>query len=209
MVKIATCDGAPGLEDPLLPQPEGSVRLDEHTLCIGAAVTLQELVDDERVPAVIRHAARRDQPRAVRTLATVGDCVSAADSDSELLSTLLAYDATVTVYDRHRSMTMPLARALSGHASLIRCLVTALVIETDGVAFAARVGRAPDERPVVAAVARRKVNGELRVALSGVATFPVVAAKTDVVDPPGDVTASNEYRRVLATTVMIRALEGV
>jgi len=36
-----------------------------------------------------------------------------------------------------------------------------------------------------------------------------VAAKTDVVDPPGDVTASNEYRRVLATTVMIRALEGV
>ncbi|HXY43969.1 MAG TPA: FAD binding domain-containing protein [Acidimicrobiales bacterium] len=206
MLRTAMYDELTGLA------PEGSVRFHErlyaHRLRIGASVTLQALVEDEHVPAVIRQAARRDQLPELRRLATVGDCVSAADFDSELLATLLAYDASATIHDRHGWRTMPLVQVLDEDA-FVRCTAAALTIETDGVAFSARVGRAPGERPIVAAVARRRPNGEVRVALSGVATVPVVIGRTEALDPRGDGRASSEYRRILAAALMDRALDAV
>src|SRR5690606_27655989 len=42
------------------------------TATLGATVRLQTLVDDERLPTVVREAALAEQPSALRTLATVG-----------------------------------------------------------------------------------------------------------------------------------------
>jgi len=183
--------------------------LEGDTLRIGAAVTLQALADSELVPRVIREAARRDQPSTLRTLATVGGCVGAADFESELLAAMLAFGAQVTFANRDGSHTSPLADVLGTRGMLSRSVITALTIETDGAAFSARVGRTAADRPMVAAVARRKENGEVRVALSGVASAPVETTRTDVLEPPDDFRASSEYRLALATTLMARALGAV
>ena len=55
----------------------------DGALRIGATTTLQHLVDDLRVPAVLRELARREEPSTLRTLATIGGTVAAGGSESE------------------------------------------------------------------------------------------------------------------------------
>ena len=64
-------------------------------LAIGAGATLQRIATDAAVPAVVREAARREEPSTLRAVATLGGCVAAGDWQSELLATLLAYAAMV------------------------------------------------------------------------------------------------------------------
>ena len=79
------------------PLPAGSeVVFDEvlavskaGTLTLGATTTLQAVVDDQRVPTVLRELARRELPSTMRTLATVAGTVAAGGWQSELLAALL------------------------------------------------------------------------------------------------------------------------
>lgn len=171
---------------------------------IGSTTTLQEVADDDRLPPVVRDAARREQPSTLRTAATVGGCVATADPSSELLAALLVHDTVVEVAGM--SGAVDLAAALeSGPGARI---ITAVVIDTGGTAAAARTARTPADRPIVAAVARRGRDGRMRVAVTGVAPTPVLVTDPATLDPAGDFLGSAEYRRSLAATLVARAVEG-
>jgi len=192
----------------------GGIQRDEDgTLRIGATTTLQQLADDDHVPSVVREAARREAPSTLRTLATLGGCVATADSESELLAALLAYDATVTTAasgETHLDPLTDVLRNLQREPGILRKrVITAITIETSGVASATRVGRTPADRAIVAAVARRTPTGELRLALTGVAPTPILVPDGDHLDPTGDFRGSSEYRRALAATLSSRALEAL
>jgi CO/xanthine dehydrogenase FAD-binding subunit len=179
-------------------------------LRIGATATLQQIADSAVVPAVVREAARRERPSTLRAQATVGGCVAAREADSELLAALLAHNAVLSIAGGPASIA--LATFLAGHRLTGARIVTGLTVETSGTASAARAGRTPADRPIVAAVARARGDGERRLALAGVAATPVLVpgpAAIAGLDPPGDFRGSGEYRRAVAAVLAARALEAI
>jgi CO/xanthine dehydrogenase FAD-binding subunit len=182
---------------------------------IGAGATLQRIATDAAVPAVVREAARREEPSTLRAAATLGGCVAAGRWDSELLAALLAYAATVTLAGPDGDRLVGLDALLADRGQLAGRIITHVAAATGGAAQAARTGRTPADRPIVAAVARQA--GDTWLALAGVSATPVLtrAAGADLdgwldrLDPPADFRGSAEYRRALAVTLARRVLEAV
>jgi CO/xanthine dehydrogenase FAD-binding subunit len=177
---------------------------------IGATTTLQQMVEDERLPPVVREAARRERPATLRSMATIGGCVATGDWESELVATLLVHDAEVHVMATLHETWFPLDKFLGFRPP--RTIITDVVIATDGKAAADRVGRTGADRPIVAAVARCTDTGVRRLAISGVGTVPLLVNGFDPVVgliPPGDFRGSSEYRRQLAVILSTRVLAEV
>lgn len=184
-------------------------RAPDGLVSLGGSVTLQELVEDGDLPAAVREAARRELPSTLRTAATVGGCVAGGDPESELLAVLLVHDARVDGVGRDGVETLPLDVLLDDPALLAGRIVTGVTIDVSGVSAVERTARTPADRAIVAAAARRTPAGEQRLALTGVASRPVLVASVDELDPPGDFRGSSEYRSALAAVLARRALEAV
>lgn len=187
-------------------------RLGNGAFSLGATVTLQLLADDTQLPEGLREAARREQPSTLRAAATVGGCVATADPASELLAVLLACDARVRLTGSDDIRTRSLDELLGDLSVLAARFISSLTVETGGVWAVARTARTRADRPIVAAVARRRPGGEVRLALAGVAPRAVLVEsieELDELDPPGDFRGTSEYRRALAVTLAGRVLEAV
>ncbi|MHB1508755.1 MAG: FAD binding domain-containing protein [Acidimicrobiales bacterium] len=176
-------------------------------LAIGAGVTLQLVAESRDAPQVVREAARRELPSTLRAMATVAGTLVRAEAESEFVAALLAYEATVDFVGPTGATVIDLTELLANPALCKGSLITTVTIETSGVARAERAGRTPADRPIVAAVARR-AEGRLRLALSGVASTPILVADVEALDPPGDFRGSSEYRKALAKVLASRAGEG-
>jgi CO/xanthine dehydrogenase FAD-binding subunit len=178
---------------------------------------LQQLADSGEVPASLRDAARREQPSTLRSQATVGGCVVSGDPESELVAVLLVHGAVVHAARRGHDDVSPLEAFLSSLPLQTGTIVTAVTIETGGDVVALRTGRTRADGAIVAAVGRRAPGGELRMALSGVGTAPLLVDISDGrvdhalagIHPPDDFRGSSEYRRNLATVLAGRVLERI
>ena len=180
------------------------ISVDGDRLRLGSTVRLQALVDDDEVPQVVRDAAQAEQPSALRTLATVGGTVGAADRESLLLAAFLVHEAVVHFADdRDSSLTNVLDSGLTAGE-----LIVAVSLARTGRGAIARTGRTPADAPIVAAVARSS-DDDVRLALCGVADVPIVVDPdaVDDLDPPGDFRGSSTYRRHLAAVLSRRVLE--
>lgn len=176
-------------------------------LRIGAMATLQQLVERDDAPDVLREAARREQPSTLRAQATVGGCVVTGHAESELVAALLVHEAVVHLAGRTSTEDVPLEQLLAaglapGH------VVTGLTVQIDGVAAADRTARTPADRAIVAAYGRVSARGR-RVALTGVAPTPVLVQPGDELDPTGDFRGASDYRRALADVLMGRVVEAI
>ena len=109
-------------------------RLGTGVLRIGATATLQQLVDSEYVPPVIREAARRELPSTLRAQSTLGGTIVSADWESELLAALLVHDAVVSVARAEGTEQVGLDALLAQLPLSSHGIVTAVVIETGGAA---------------------------------------------------------------------------
>ena len=160
-------------------------------IAVGATTTLQELADSSLIPDLLRDLARRELPSTLRTLATVGGTLASNDFDSELVAGLLAFDVVTTWVEG--------------------AFISEMSIDPSGTAAADRTGRTPGDRPIVAAVARRRPNGEVVVALTGIGDYARVVdpTKLDTLDPPGDFRGSSAYRRHVATVLTNRVMGRV
>ena len=185
---------------------------------IGATTSLQEIADNDVVPATVREAARRERPSTLRTQATIGGLIASGDPDSELLAALLAHDAVVTLTSRDTDAALVttdhLLTEVLDHLLPIRAgaLITTIWIATTGTSAAARTARTDADRPIVAAVVRRGVDGRTRAALTGLGDHPILLD----VDGPADLEiahlaarddfrGSSEYRNHLAHVLVSRA----
>lgn len=186
----------------------GIEALTDGSVHIGAMATYHQIAASPAVPAVVREAARHEQPSTLRAQATVGGCIATGSADSELLAALLAHDAVVQLGTRDATPGRPLERVLAELPLPVGTIVMGVTIETAGTAVIVRAARTRADVPIVAAVVRA-VDGARRAALTGVAARPITVETADDVEPPGDFRGSPDYRRALARTLLARAMEAV
>lgn len=179
-------------------------------LNLGAMVRLQTIVNDDRIPGLLREAARREGPNTLRNAATIGGTVASPSKDSELLGALLVFEAEVKVQTIGNTKKIPLADfLLDVPTSLSGGLVTSISLASMGQTTSARVGRTPADKPIVAALARLGGDGKILLALCGVANTPVLVDPDNVkaaINPTGDFRGSTEYRRQMAATLAKRVV---
>lgn len=182
-------------------------------LVLGAMVTLQTIVDDERAPVLLREAAHREGPNTLRNVATVGGIVAGPNRESEFLAAMLVFDAEVEVQSNKGVKNLPLVNFLRDvPTALGGGLVTSISLATMGKTASARTARTPADKPIVAALARLGDDGRVRLALCGVANVPVLVDPDNVkagVNPPSDFRGSREYRRQIAATLAKRVVSEV
>lgn len=182
------------------------------TVTIGSMTTLQALVENPALPAIVQEAAHRDAPNTIRHVATLGGAIVSGDWESELLAALLVCDAQVMIQRQGGRAVVSLADFLAERAAHLRqAIITQVTLATDGAAAADRTARTPADKPIVAAAARRASHGEVRLALAGVAETPILVAldTLDSLVPPGDFRGSSDYRKHLAGVLARRVLQRI
>ncbi len=177
-------------------------------LSIGSMTTLQQVADADGVPAVVRDAARREQPSTLRTQATVGGCIATGDPESELLAVLLVHEAMVRMDDGTSVEERPLDAVLARLPLPASTILLGVTIATSGVAAVSRTARTNADKVIVAAAAR-EADGERHIALAGVAARPLLVESAGDLDPIGDFRGSGEYRRALAAIHLARVAEAI
>ena len=187
---------------------DGIVPGERDAVSIGSMATLQQVADSDHVPAVVRDAARREQPSTLRTQATVGGCIATGDPESELLAVLLVHEAVVQVDAGAGVEERPLDAVLARLPLPAHTILLGVTIATSGVAAVSRTGRTRADKAIVAAAARR-AGGKRHFALTGVARRPVLVEGADDLDPIGDFRGSSEYRRALAAIHLARVAEAI
>ncbi len=185
-----------------------AITLEGDRVWIGAMARLRSLVESDLVPALLRDLARREAPNTIRNAATIGGTVATRDPASELVAGLLVHGAELTLVAPGSARSLPLHEYLEDHPFGV---ITQVSVEIGGSATAARTGRTPADRSIVAAVARRSDDGAVRLAMTGVAATPLLVDPVDIDElvPPGDYRGSTEYRGHLARVLAARAVAGL
>ena len=189
------------------------IRLNGSIVEIGAMVRLADLATNDSTSDLLKELCRREGPNTLRNAATVGGTIAAGDPESELLAGFLAYQGQVTLaVPGGGTRTVGLDELLADRRMLQGAIITKLQLDPGGSGAVARTGRTPSDVSIVAAVARKTTAG-LTLALTGVASTPVLVnpAEVGALNPPGDFRGSSDYRRHLAgilTRRVIDQLEG-
>jgi CO/xanthine dehydrogenase FAD-binding subunit len=179
---------------------------------IGAMTPLQDIADADGIHPVLRDLARREAPRSIRNAATVGGTVALADPESELVAGLLAFGASVRFADADGRIDHRLSDVVADPELLNRnTIIVGVTVAPDGDATAQRTARTPMDRPIVAVVARRGLDGTVTVAATGVADRPAIIdpERLEALDPPTDFRGTSGYRRHIAGILVHRALHEI
>jgi CO/xanthine dehydrogenase FAD-binding subunit len=188
------------------------IQEDGARLVVETLVPLQTLMEHGAVPDRLRALIHAEEAHTFRNMRTIGSLLYAPDAESQLLAALLVCDAAVDVETLMGTKQMPLTEFLSNLAdSLDDGIPIAVSLDTSGRIAAAHVARTPADKPIVAAVARRGADGKVRLALSGVASMPLLIdnAKIEQLQPAGDFRGSTAYRREMALILSQRVLNEV
>ncbi len=188
-----------------------SIETDGEAVRLGAMTRLVEVVESELVPDVLRDLARREAPSTIRNAATIGGTIGTTDPESQLLSGLLAFGATVTLARIGSTTDHSLTEVLDDSELLDGAIITSVAVPSNGVAAADRTARTPMDRPIVLAVAHRDRSGAVLLAMAGVAPRPVIVEPDRIadLDPPSDFRGSSEYRAQIASVLAGRVLAAV
>ncbi|MEE8332010.1 MAG: FAD binding domain-containing protein [Acidimicrobiia bacterium] len=190
------------------------ITRDGPLLRFGATARLQDVVDHEWTPPLLRDLAHAEAPNTLRNAATLGGTVATADPESGLLAGLLAHEAAVSIAHVGRTEEVALSDLLADRNRLAGGLITSVQIMLGGAGAWERTARTPADTPIVLVAGHRTEEGDVRLAATGVAPAPMVIDVGDIdeLDPPSDFRGSSEYRShlaaVLAARVVTRLTDG-
>lgn len=145
----------------------------EGELHIGALCTLQQLIDDKRIPESLKVAASQIVSRNVRNMATIGGHIAGNLSHSDLLPMLLVLEASVRLSGSAAVRTVPVGDyILAGEEGLITTIVIPRA-EPKRVAACANVRGSANARSILSAAVSLTPGhsgvSNLIIALGGVA----------------------------------------
>ncbi|MBN2555215.1 MAG: FAD binding domain-containing protein [Anaerolineales bacterium] len=121
-------------------------------LKLGAAVTLQDLIDCSDVPADLQGAARLEAGWNIRNMATLGGTIHEGDGRSALLTTLTACHVTVHLQPDDRSMALEAYLDFRAQDEPAHLVTTVDIDLPDRLSYA-YAGRSPADRPMICAAA--------------------------------------------------------
>ena len=187
------------------------IDTDGEVIRIGATTRLQDIVDSDVVPMLLRDLARREAPNTIRNAATLGGAIATGDPESQLTTGLLAYGAAVIVSGDGSTTEYSIGELLDDASLIEGSIITSVSLPASGTAAADRTARTPMDQSIVMAVAYRGSAGDVRLAVSGVASVPKIVDREELeaLDPPSDFRGSTEYRRHLASVLADRVLDAV
>ena len=189
-----------------------AVSISKRSAALGAMVTLEQLVTDSRLPALLRDTARLEGPNTFRQQATIGGVIAGASPTSELLAALLVHDAEVTLARRAGAESRSLASFLaSEQRAPAGAILTGVSLQLEGATAHERVARTPIDEPIVAALARLTPAGEIRLAVCGMGETPLLVDPAAVDDLPAqaDFRGSAKYRQQMASLLCSRVLKSL
>jgi len=187
-----------------------------NNLELGATVTLQQLLDDLKIPLALQHAVCHEATYNIRQVATVAGALVAATGRSPFTTAMLALGAELTFLPGKNNLDLgsflPL-RTGSGRGTMI---VTVRIPDKVNLAYE-YVARTPADLPIVCAAVAQWPSGRTRVALGGYGNAPLLAmdgpepegaeaAARGAYQEAGDQWASAEYRRDVASVLVKRCL---
>lgn len=178
---------------------------------IGATTPLQDIVDSDLVPSVLRDLARHEAPNTIRNVATIGGTIATAHPESQFLAGLLAYGASVDVARSDSVGTYSVEEILGDPGLLSNAIIVDVTLTTGGTAAADRTGRTPMDLPIVMAVAHSDTGGAIRLAMTGIGSTPLIVDPDHLedLDPPADFRGSSAYRSQLAKVLAKRVIDTV
>jgi CO/xanthine dehydrogenase FAD-binding subunit len=196
-----------------------SVSLKGKTLQVGAAATLQQLLDAEGLPAALAAAIRHEASYTLRQTATVAGALVAADGRSPFAVAMLALDATLALQPGDEAVSYGDLLALRP-AKLKGRLITDIVISAAVSLSYQYVARTPADLPIISLALCRWPSGRTRLALGGWGAAPVLAmdgrdssgvaeAIENALTVAGDQWATAEYRHEIGKALVARAQEEV
>jgi CO/xanthine dehydrogenase FAD-binding subunit len=163
-------------------QQDGKIR-------IGSGVTLQQMVDDGILPAMLRKASRSEASFNIRQAATIGGTIASGDGHSALLTVLLAINADVYLASQEKPIALGELLPLRGKL-LTNNLITEISI-TENLTFTyQKVAKTPVDVPLILVCATQWSGGRTRIVVGGPLPTPKLAM--DGTSATGaDVAASN------------------
>ncbi len=188
-------------------------------LSIGAAATLQQLLDAQDLQPALSKAIQHEASFNLRQTASVAGTLVAADGRSAFAAVMLALDAQLAL--EPDSQSMPLGEVLPLRGEQLKGkLITAVSIPLNVSLCYEYVARTPADLPIVCAAVARWGSGRTRIVLGGWGKAPMMVVdgkdENDVMPAienatfnAGDEWASAEYRTDVARTLTTRCLTAV
>jgi CO/xanthine dehydrogenase FAD-binding subunit len=196
---------------------ERNAQTKSTSIEIGAAITLQALLDIPELPEALHRAVRQETTFNLRQVATAAGTLVAADGRSPYATVMLALDARLTILPGDEGVSLGDLMPLRAER-LHRRLITKIVIPAAVRLAFEYVARTPADQPVVCAAVTQWPSGRTRVALGGYGKAPVLAM--DGPEPDGveiaaraayslasDEWASAAYRSDVAGVLARRCLD--
>jgi CO/xanthine dehydrogenase FAD-binding subunit len=189
---------------------------------LGAAVTLQEILESESCPEALAAAVKLEAPINIRNSATLAGTLVTCDGRSPVATVLLSMDARLAIETGRKPSG-------KGPSSLLdlgeflplrpRGLITSVTLPVQRTAFDF-ISRTPADKPLVCAALTRWSSGRTRLALGGTGKNPLLAmdgpeagdaeaAARNAYHEAGDEWASAAYRMEMAATLARRCMSAL
>ncbi|MDA3939194.1 MAG: FAD binding domain-containing protein [Spirochaetia bacterium] len=215
-------EGKPEIEKVILLKDLLSAEIGKEgsAISIGAGVTLQEIIDSDKMPDALKKAAKYIASRNIRNMATIGGNIAANRADSYVIPCLIALKADVETVDEGIMCVEKYAR--EEKISLIKRII---LPPLDGVCVVDAVYKSSGSYPsvttavmvskkevviVVGCVSKHVVRlkkleqSVLNGSLSGSDLAVAVEAE---VNPIGDLLGSAKYKKYLAGTMVAHSID--
>ena len=198
-----------------------SLTKNGNNLELGAALTLQTLLESDHCPAALKTALKLEAPLNIRNSATVAGTLVACDGRSTFASMLLTMDAKIeqALFDNSK---IEYRVTNIGDFLPLRStnLITKIILPLNVKLAFESVARTPADKPIVCAALVQWNSGRTRLVLGGYGKSPMLAmdgteadgaeaAAKNTYHEAADEWASAEYRVDVAATLAKRCLENL
>jgi CO/xanthine dehydrogenase FAD-binding subunit len=156
----------------------GNLRTKGNGIEIGAATTLQTMLESNLLQPSLKSALHLEAPLNIRHAATIAGTIVACDGRSTLATALLALDAKILYYEKSESNTKPKEKEINlGDYLPIRSpgLITQLQYSSQPRFSFDYVSRTPADKPIICIALALWPTGRARIAVGGFGRSPLLA----------------------------------
>jgi CO/xanthine dehydrogenase FAD-binding subunit len=145
-------------------------------ITIGAMATIQQIVENPKIPEDMRRIAQLEAGKNLRNMGTLGGCIMTGDGRSMIIATLLCLDAILFIEPGSKKMIF--RECLEQRKRLKESVITTVELDNRPIKFAC-IRKTPKDLPLLSVFLTSLQNKELRVAIGGRCSIPSLLNPSD------------------------------